>query len=255
MTIEPKPYHQMTLEEYAGTPHSQIVSKWSILGIPPDNYSVAHLCRYSSEHLRALAFLWGVTRDGSKELLAERIIRRHQFRLMLSTESENSLARKARQELASIAREAGVFRPWLNRKEIAAQVVRWRDASRDRVRIEIAKARHERVVRQAAHRGFYVPFENLDKYGLDAQGKYEQTVLGVPLSRASRLAPEAIAAAKSLSREEFIAWITKNPAAAGRIVFIEAGILGDGGPLFWSSVQKAFKPAGVPPLFAGFVAG
>jgi hypothetical protein len=126
---------------------------------------------------------------------------------------------------------------------------------RDRVRIEVAKARHERVVRQAAHRGFYVPLENLDKYGLDVQGNYEQTVLGVPLSRASRLAPEAIAAAKSLSREEFMAWIIKNPAAAGRIVFVGAGMLGDGEALFWNSVQKAFTPANVPPLFAGLLRG
>jgi hypothetical protein len=251
MTIEPKPYHEMSFADYTATAHSQFVPKWSILAIPPDSYSVRQLCRFSGEQLRVLAFLWGVNRDGSKQTLAERIIRRHQFRLMLSQENENSLACKPRKELATIAQEAGVFHPWLNRRGIAVQLIRWRSAARDRVRTEIAKARHERVIRQAARRGLYIPAENLDKYGIDAQGNYEQTILGIPLGRASRLAPEAVAAAKSLCKEEFMTWLGANPAASGRLVFLEAGILGDGGALFWSSVQKAIEPASVLPLFAG----
>lgn len=255
MTIDPKPYHEMRLEEYVATAHSQIVPRWSILAIPPDGYSVPLLCRFSSEQVRALAFLWGVNQDGSKQALAERIIRRHRFRVMLSEESEESLAHKPRKELASIAREAGVFHSWLNRRQISAQLVQWLRAGRDRARMEISKARHERVVRQAARNGFYVPPDNLEKYGVDDHGNQEPTIWGVSLSLASRIAPEAIAAARSLSQDEFIAWIKMNSAAAGRLVFIEVGILGDGGTLFWKLVQKAFMPAPVPPLFAGSLLG
>jgi hypothetical protein len=255
MTIDPKPYHEMSLKEYVATAHSQIVPRWSVLAIPPDGYSVPLLCRFSSEQLRALAFLWGVNQDGSKQALAERIIRRHEFRVMLSQESEESLARKSRPELANIAREAGVFHSWLNRRQISSQLVQWRSAGRNRARMEIAKARHERVVRQAARNGFYVPPENLEKYGLDAHGNQQPTIWGVSLSLASRVAPEAIAAAKSLSQDEFVAWIRANPAGAGRLMFIEVGILGDGGTLFWKLVQKAFTPAPVPPLFAGSLLG
>lgn len=250
MTTESKPYHELSLSEYAATAHSQIVPRWSVFAISPDSYSVGQLCRFSGEQLRALAFLWGVNRDGSKETLAKRIIRRHHFRVMLSKEDENSLARMPRKKLTDIALEAGVFRSWLNRKQIATQLVEWRSTTRERVRIEWAKARHERVVRQAARKGHYVPRENLEKYGIDAQGNDEQVVLGVPLSRASRLAPEAIAAAKRLSLADFLAWVTANPAAQ-QIVSIESGILGDGGALFWKSVQRVFAPVDVPPLFAG----
>lgn len=251
MTTESKPYHEMSLSEYAATAHSQIVPRWSVFAISPDSYSVVQLCRFSGEQLRALAFLWGVKRDGSKEILAKRIIQRHHFRVILSKQDENSLARMPRKKLTNIALEAGVFRSWLNRKQMAAQLVQWRSTTRERVRIEWAKARHERVVRQAARKGHSVPRENLEKYGIDAQGNDEQVVLGVPLSRASRLAPEAIAAAKRLSLADFLAWVIANPAASQQIVVIESGILGDGGVLFWKSVQSAFAPVDVPPLFAG----
>ncbi len=251
MASEEKPYYEMSFGEYATTAHSQSVPKWSILAVSPSEYSVSRLCRCSREQLRALAFLWGVNRDGSKEVLADRIIKRYQFRLMLSLESEESLSRRPRKELAAIAQQAGVYHPWLNRKEIAKQLVQWRSAGRERVRIEIAKARHEQIVRQAARRGLSVPPDNLEKYGLDAQGHYEPTVLGVPLSHASRVAPEAIAAAKNLSEKEFLSWVSANRAASGKLTLIEAGILGDGGALVWKSVQKVFAPTDVPPLFDG----
>lgn len=77
MSIESKPYHEMSFTEYASTAHSQSVPKWSILAIPPDDYSIAMLGSLNGEHLRALAFLWDVSREGSKEILAKRIIARH----------------------------------------------------------------------------------------------------------------------------------------------------------------------------------
>ncbi len=251
MSGAPKPYHEMSFTEYADTAHSQTVPKWSILAMSADEYTVSSLCRLSGEQLRALAFLWDVRREGSKEIVANRIIKRHQFRRMLSEATEESLASRPRKELASIAQEAGIYHPWLNRREMARQLMDWRRAGRERVRIEIAKARHERVVQKAARSGHYVPPENLERYGFDAHGEYEPVIFGVPQSRASRTAPEAIAAAKELSKEEFMAWIKANPGPAARLVFIEPGILGDGGSLFWKTVQAAAAPVDAPPLFAG----
>ncbi len=251
MSADSKPYHEMSLAEYASTAHSQAVPKWSILAMSPDEYTVSSLCRLSGAQLRALAFLWDVRREGSKEIVANRIIKRHHFRRMLSEATEESLASRPRKELASIAQEAGIYHPWLNRREMARQLTDWRRAGRERVRIEIAKARHERVVQKAARSGHYVPPENLERYGFDAHGEYEPMIFGVPQSRASRTAPEAIAVAKELSKEEFVAWIKANPGPAARLVFIEPGILGDGGSLFWKIVQAAAAPADVPSLFAG----
>jgi hypothetical protein len=251
MKIEQKPYHEMTLAEYEMTSHSQTVPRWSILAIPPEQYALSILCRFSSDHVRCLASLWGVNQSGSKEVLAERIIRRHQFRVMLSRESEESLSRKPRADLAVIAQEAGVYHSWLNRKELARQLTEWHRRARDRARKEIAKARHELVVTRAARRGLPVPSENLERYGLDALGHQEHTICGLPVSRALRRAPAAVTAARDLSKESFLNWIKANPAGASRLTLIETGILADGGAWFWKAVQDALAPAEIPPLFAG----
>lgn len=251
MNIEQKPYHDMTLAEYAMTSHSQTVPRWSILAVPPAQYSLSVLCRFSNGHVRCLASLWGVNQSGSKDVLAERIIRRHEFRVMLSQESEESLSRKPRAVLVTIAQEAGVYHSWLNRKELARQLTEWHRAARDRARKEIAKARHELLVTTAAKRGLPIPSENLERYGLDAQGNQEPVICGLPLSRALRRAPEAVTAARDLSKESFLNWIEINPAGASRLTLIETGILADGGGWFWKMVQDAFAPAEIPPLFAG----
>ena len=132
----------MTLAEYEVTSHSQTVPKWSILAVPPEQYSLAVLCRFNNDHVRCLAFLWGVNQSGSKEVLAERIVRRREFRVLLSQESEESLSRKPRAILITIAQEAGVYHSWLNRRELARQPKEWQRSTRQR---EVARARHELV--------------------------------------------------------------------------------------------------------------
>jgi hypothetical protein len=246
----PQPYHQMTLEEYATTPHAQTVPRWSILALPTVTYSVTQLCRYGTEALRALAFVWRVRQDGTKHELAERIIARAQFRSQLATESQASLAKRPRKELLELAKEAGIYHPWLNRNGIAASLIQWREDSRRHAAMEIARARHEQLVQSAARKNLFVPSENLSRYGLDRNGEFENTIFGVPVSRALQFAPEAIAAARSLSLINFLAWVKENSVPASKLVFIEPGILGDGGQLFWKLVQKAFAAPDVPPLFA-----
>jgi hypothetical protein len=248
---ESKPYYEMAFEEYATTAHSRAVPKWSVLAIPPEKYSTTVLCQMGTAQLRVLAFLWGVKQDGSKDVVAERIIQRYQFRAKLSGETEQSLAKLPRKALVPIAKEAGVYHPWLNRDDLAKQLVQWRHSGRERVRIEIARARHESAIREAAKKGRYVPAQNLERYGLDAQGQYEPIIFGVPLSHAQQTAPEAVAAARNLPRDEFLFWIEKNKSYAAKLSFIEPGSLADGGALFWVLVQKAFTTPEIPPLFAG----
>ena len=249
--IDPKPYHKMTLAEYERTSHSQTVPRWSILAVPPEQYSLSTLCRFISDHVRCLAFLWGVNQSGSKEVLAERIIRRHEFRVMLSQENEESLSRKPRAILVTIAQEAGVYHSWLNRKELARQLKEWHRAARGRARTEIARARHELVVTRAAKRGLPVPIENLERYNLDEQGHRGRAICGMPVSRALQRAPEAVAAARELSKQNFLNWVEANPVEASRLSLLEPGVLADGGAWFWKAVQDAFAPAEIPPLFAG----
>jgi len=246
----PQPYHQMTLGEYATTPHAQTVPRWSILALPAVTYSVTQLCRYGTEALRALAFVWRVRQDGTKHELAERIIARAQFRSQLAKESEASLAKRPRKELLELAKEAGIYHPWLNRNRITASLIQWREDSRRHAAMEIARARHEQLVQSAARKNLFVPDENLSRYGLDRNGDFERTIFGVPLSRALRFAPDAIVAARTLSLTDFIAWVRKNSLPASKLVFIEPGILGDSGQLLWKLVQKAFAAPELPPLFA-----
>lgn len=245
-----KPYHQMSLKEYTATAHSQSVPRWSILAIPPDTYTHTQneLIRFGREAVKALALLWGVTREGSKEEITARILRRVQFRSMLAEETEISLALRPRKELVAIATEAGIYHPWLNRKGLAGLLIRWREDSRNNARTQIAMANHERLVRRAARKSLRVPEENLRQYGLDASGCYEKTTLGMPLSRALRFAPEAVEAAKTLSASAFREWVLTHQALSGKLVFIQPGILGDHGDLFWREVQRAFAPE-IPPLF------
>lgn len=130
---------------------------------------------------------------------------------MMAKETERSLAGQPRKNLAAIAREAGVYHPWLNRKTLAATLIRWREDSRRNVRLKIAKANHERLVRTPARKGVHVPEANLRMYGLDREGHYEPTILGVPLSQAIRYAPEAVEAARTLTAPAFREWLTANP--------------------------------------------
>ena len=246
---KPRPYHEMSLEEFVATDHSQTVPRWSILAVPPEAYRRTQLRQFGKDALIGLAFVWGVKRGGSKEQLADRVIRRVQFRSMLAAESETSLATRRRKDLIAIAQEAGVYHPWLNRKNLAAYLIQWRENARRHARIEIAKARHECIVRRAARKGLWVPPDNLSKYGLNASGSKEQTIVGVPLSRALRVAPEALAAARTLSLSAFRAWVQANHDLSSKLVFIDAGILGDHGNHFWREVQAAFAPPDLPPLF------
>ena len=80
-------------------------------------------------------------------------------------------------------------------------------------------------------------------------GCYEMTILGVPLSRALRFAPEAVEAAKTLSVGAFRDWVRANQVLASKLVFIQAGILGDHGDLFWREVHRVFAPQEILPLF------
>jgi hypothetical protein len=251
METNQKPYHEMTFAEYETTSHSQTVPRWSVLAVPPEQYSLSVLCRFSSDHVRCLAFLWGVNQSGSKEVLAKRIIRRHEFRVMLSQESEESLSRKPRAILVIIAQEAGVYHSWLNRKELARQLKEWHRAARQRARTEIARTRHELVVTKAARRGSSVPPENLERYHLDEHGHRERSICGTPASRALQTAPAAVTAARDLSKQNFLNWVKANPSDVLRVSLIQPGILADGGAWFWKAVQDALAPAEVPPLFAG----
>lgn len=244
-----KPYHEMVFDEYAATAHSQSVPRWSILALLPDTYTRTELCRYGRDALSALSQLWGVKRDGTKADIADRIIARVQFRSMMAEETAASLASRTRKELVAIATEAGVYHPWLNRKEMAAELIRWREDSRRNARFLIAKANHERLIRSAARKGLRVPEENLFRYGLDRDGHEEPTILGVPLSRASRVSPEAVEAAKRLSHPAFQDWVQANRDLSGKLVFIQPGILGDGGSSFWREVQRAFTVPDLLPLF------
>lgn len=252
---QPKPYHQMSIEEYAPTDHSQTVPRWSILNIPPETYTRAELCEFGKENLLALAFLWGVKHDGSKEELADRVIRRVQFRIMLARETVASLAMRSRKDLSGIAQEAGVYHPWLNRKDLAACLMQWLHDTRRHARMRLAEANHERIVRRAARKGLSVPADNLSRYGLDAKGDGEPTLVGVPLSRALRLAPEIIDAARRLSLPAFRKWVKDNPNLSDKVMFLVAGILADGGDCFWRGVQRAFKPPDLPPLFTAVATG
>jgi hypothetical protein len=248
--VEPeKPYHEMTLEEYSAKAHSQSVPRWSILAINPDTYTAKQLCHHGRDALSAFAQLWGVKRDGTKQEIADRIIRRVQFRSMMAKETETSLAARPRKELAAIATEAGVYHPWLNRKALAAVLIQWREDSRRNVRLQIAKANHERLVQTAARKGVHVPEANLRMYGLDREGHYEPTILGVALSQAIRCAPEAVEAARTLTAPAFREWLAANPDLSSKLVFIQPGILGDGGHVFWREAQHAYTSPEVPPLF------
>jgi hypothetical protein len=245
-----KLFHEMSLEEYAATDHSRLVPRWSLLAISPDRYTRTQLCRLPRSALRALAFVWGVTLEGSKERVADRIIRRVEFRTMLATETDVSLSTRQRKDLAAIAKEAGIYHPWLNRNNLASCVIRWREDARRHARLQIAAVQHERIVRSAARKGLTVPHQNLSRYGLDANGNAEPTILGVPLSSALQSAPEAIEAARKLPRSDFLEWVKMNADLSSRIAFIEPGLLADGGAVFWPGVRTAFQPQPAPPLFA-----
>lgn len=250
MTIPDKAFHEMTPAEYELTAHSQAVPKWSILAIQPGQYSASTICRYGADHVRALARVWGVNLSGSKIVVAEGIVRRRDVRAALSSETENSLTRKSRPALTVIAQDAGVYHPWLNRRELAALLIQWRRGERSRARREIARARHELLIIKAARAGLAVPLNNLEHYGLDEHGHRQPAICGVPLSRAVQVAPNAIASARDLSKGEFLDWIRSHPSAAASLTRIGTGILADGGVGFWRAVQVASAPAEIPPLFA-----
>lgn len=231
----------MTCREYASTADAAKIPKWSVFALAPTDYTVPGLSRFGRDHLKALAGLWVVSTSGSKSDLVERIIRRKQLREAISGETEPSLLRKTRKDLASMAGEAGLFHSALRKEDIVRQLVAWREAARNKARNEIAKARHENIVRRAARSGLYVPADNLRAYGLKADGQKEPSILGTPVSEAIRIAPGLIAAARALSQPEFAAWIEAHKQEAGRTFFIEPGSVSGGGVRIWHAVRTAFQ--------------
>jgi hypothetical protein len=238
--LEKKPFHEMTLQEYLSTSDSQKVSRFSIAALQASDYTAERLTNFPSEHLKALAQLWGVARNGPKQDLVRRIIRRKEFRERLLTYSPESLCQLPRKELVEMAKEAGLFYSALNKTHLATQLIAWRKSEADRAAHELGEARHFRLVQKALHAGLWVPVENRERYGLDTNGQPERQIFQVPRSVAARRAPEAIAAARELSQQDFQAWVQRNPEAAHKANFITASAMITPS-LFWSIVRSAYE--------------
>ncbi len=168
MTGNDKPFHEMFLAEYELTSQPQSVPRWSILIVPPEQYSVSSLCCFGRDHVRALAYLWGVNQSGSTRTLAGRILGRRDLRTTLARESEQTLLRKSRAHLRSspIRRLPLVAES----QQLARPLIEWQRAERARARRESAKTHHERLVAKAARSGLRVPNEYLERYVIDAGG-------------------------------------------------------------------------------------
>ncbi len=242
MSIDsPKPYHQMTLQEYRATDDAKRIPRSSIAALPPNEYTPERLGKFDNAHLKTLAQLWGIPQNGNKPELVRRILRRKEFREQLSGHTIESLCGLSRKELTELAKEARLFYSALNKGQIAHQLIAWRSAERSRVEGQIAEARHFYIVRKALISGLSVAVENLERYGLDEDGRDERQIFGVPRSIAARRAPQAVAAARELSRAEFLSWVKDHPEQAGAANLIAAGTMYDHGALFWRLVQKAFE--------------
>jgi hypothetical protein len=220
-----KPYHTMTVQEYAATEHSRIVPRWSILAVDPETYTISQLCRLGREALDGLAFFWNVNTAGSKQEVGERIIARVKLRKMLAQETEASLSSRSRPELRQIAEQAGVYHGWLSRPHLAACLLAWVKEQRQRSQFELARAKHGQLVQQAVHKGLPVSAEVLAYYGLNANGEQEPMMFGVPVSEAMKMAPELVRAAKHKSVTDFLQWVEAHPQESGRVAFIRPGIL------------------------------
>jgi len=238
----------MTLHEYLAISDAQKVSRVSIAALSSSEYNAQRLTLFSLEQLRALAQLWGVARNGSKQGLVGRIIQRKEFRQQLAAHSRESLLTLTRRELVRMAKEARLFYSALNKEEIATQLVAWRKSEALRAAQQLGEARHIRIVQKALRAGLPVPPENRERYGLDSEGRPERQIFRVPRSVAARRAPEAVAAARELSQQDFETWVERNPEAAHKANFITPGAMLDHS-LFWLAVRNAYESDPQPALF------
>jgi hypothetical protein len=139
-----------------------------------------------------------------------------------------------------MAKEAGMFHSALNKREIARQLMAWRKSEGLRAAQQLGEARHFRIVQKALRSGLDVPAENRERYGLDTDGRPERQIFRVPRSVAARRAPEAVAAARELSQDDFNHWALENPKAAHKADLITPGAMLDKS-LFWSAVRNAYE--------------
>jgi hypothetical protein len=232
-------FHEMTLAEYTRTDDAKRVPKHSILALPLEDYLPHALRRYGLDQLRAVAALWGTSTARTKAEVIERIIRRKEFREALARETSVSLKAKTRPALIEMAREARLFYSALNKSQIAVQLLGWRQSERARAERELARARHELIVRRAAQAGKAVPELNLRRYSLTVNGGEDRLILSVSFSEALQRAPQAIAAARSLSPEQFAVWLQDHPTEANKSFPFPPGSLAFGGRRFWNAVRNA----------------
>jgi hypothetical protein len=240
LTTSARPFHELFLHEYLATEDAQRVSRFSIAALAPGEYTPSRLSGFPLEQLKALAQLWGVARNGSKQDLVRRIIQRKEFRQRLTAHSQESLLLLRRKELAAMAKEVGLFHSALNKKEIASQLMAWRRSEGLRAAQQLGEARHFRIVQKALRAGLDVPAENRERYGLDTEGRPERQISRVPRSVAARRAPEAVAAARELSQNDFNTWAQQNPKAAHKADLITPGAMLDKS-LFWVMVRRAYE--------------
>jgi broad specificity phosphatase PhoE len=260
-TMEPPPAapastgkapHEMTWREYTETPEAKnpVVPPHSPLAFRDEQYNRETVGALNGDQLRDLAYMWHVSQSGSKDALVDRILARYKFRTSLSKETAESLQEKSAVELKDIAKEAGIFTS-LPKKELSESIIRWRDAERQRAKDAIAATRHLTAVRNAARSGQEVPQENLDRYGIDAQGNPQPYILNQPLSVAEKRFGPALDAARSMSREDFAKWVNDpaNARAVGQVNMNGPGIMLDGGKVFYDIVQR-LKDEQAQDLFA-----
>jgi hypothetical protein len=91
LTSSARPFHELSLHEYLATEDAQRVSRFSIAALSPTEYTLTRLSGFPLEQLKALAQLWGVARNGSKQDVIRRIIQRKEFRERLTAHSQESL--------------------------------------------------------------------------------------------------------------------------------------------------------------------
>jgi hypothetical protein len=240
LTSSARPFHELSLHEYLATEDAQKVSRSSIAALAPTEYTLSRLSGFPLKQLKALAQLWGVARNVPKQDLIRRIIQRKEFREGLTGHSQESLLLLSRKKLAGMAKEAGLFHSALNKREIASQLVAWRKSEGLRAAQQLGEARHFRIVQKALRAGLDVPAENRERYGLDTDGRPERQIFRVPRSVAARRAPEAVAAARELSQDDFNRWALENPKAAHKADLITPGAMLDKS-LFWVIVRTAYE--------------
>jgi N12 class adenine-specific DNA methylase/2'-5' RNA ligase len=244
-----KPAHEMTPEEFRATSKALSVPKSSILALGPKEYTPESLSKWGNDQLKMIARLWGVSQSGNKSQLVERIIARQQFRGRLSKETADTLSGKSNDELHRLAAEAGIYHSGSNKQTLVDSLLGWLKSQRENAKSVISSAHHESLVRTAAQSGKKVPQSNLDEYGLDAQGKYEPTILDLPISKFAARAPELFAAARRLTKGQFEAWLQENPRAVDQITLIRPGLGDSAAPIVWEQVQQANREKAGGELF------